>query len=75
MKKHNPLSTAETRAGATSPRGKQWRPRQAHAGFTGGLAGSLGAGLHVPHMDTFIEKPFSVLSFRVCHRCKSSAKH
>lgn len=62
MKKRNPLSTAETMHRATSPRLKQWQAIQPPACFTGGLVGPLSQAFNVSQVDTFIEKPFCVLS-------------
>jgi hypothetical protein len=67
MKKHNPLSTAETLSGATSPRLKPWQAIQPRACFEGGLVGLLSQAFNVPQVDTFIEMPFCALSLSGSH--------
>jgi hypothetical protein len=62
MKKHKPLSTAETLSGATSPRLKQRQAIQPRACFSGGLVGLLFQDFNVSQVDTFIEMPFSALT-------------
>jgi hypothetical protein len=74
MKKHNPVSTAETMEVSTSPLQQPCRQLQPHASFTGGLVGHLLGGFNVSQMDTFIEKPFSVVSLCACSLQKAQWK-
>ena len=71
MKKRNPLSTSETMERSTSPRQKPYKAHQPRAGFTGGLADLFFVAFMVSEMDTFIEKPISVLCFSICHLCNA----
>lgn len=64
MKKRDPLSTSETMRAPASPRLEPSRPVRPRAGFTAGLVGGFLVPFNVPAVDTFIEKPFSVLALR-----------
>lgn len=59
---------------STSTRLTPWNAELRPIGITGVLVGPFFGSLQVSDMDTFIEKPFSVLSFHVCQLCKTSAK-
>lgn len=75
MKKRDPLSTPETMGTPASPRQKPLMGRCPSHGCAGGLAGGVLAPFTVSEMDTFIEKPFSVLSLLVCICSADRAKH
>lgn len=75
MTKRNPLSTAETMTGAASPRLEHCEAGNPFARFTAGLAGPFWLSFDVPELDTFIEKPFSVVSPSVCICTALRAKH
>lgn len=62
MKKRDPLSTPETMQPPASPRLKPSRPVRPCGGFSGGLVGGFSGPFNVSAVDTFIEKPFSVLA-------------
>lgn len=66
MKKRDPLSTPETMGTSASPRQKPLKDRCRFHGCSGGLVGGVWALFTVSEMDTFIEKPFSVLVLHVC---------
>lgn len=73
-KKRNALSIFETMSGPTSPEMKPRRAETPGYVFKSGLVGPFCIGLMFSNLDIFIEKPFSVLSFHICHLCKTSAK-
>ena len=75
MKKRDPLSTPETMGTPASPRQKPLKRRRPFHGCSSGLVGGVLALSTVSEMDTFIEKPFSVLSLSVCICFADSAKH
>ncbi len=62
MKKRHPLSTSETIRPPASPRLQPSRPVCTGGGFSGGLVGRFSGSFKVSAVDTFIEKPFSVLA-------------
>jgi hypothetical protein len=62
---------------STSPRLKHCEVFIAANGFTGGLAGHYLSFFNVSQVDTFIEKPFSILLYkhiRMCNSNQSKAK-
>ena len=75
MKKRDPLSTPETMGAPASPRQKPLKDRCPFHGCADGLVGRVWALFNVSEMDTFIEKPFSVLSLSVCICSADRAKH
>lgn len=75
MKKRDPLSTPETMGTPASPRQKPLKDRCPSHGCSGGLAGGVLAQFTVSEMDTFIEKPFFVLSLSVCFCSADRSKH
>lgn len=62
MKKRDPLSTPETMRPPASPRLKPSKLGCPGGGFAGGLVGGFSSRFKVSAVDTFIEKPFSVLA-------------
>ena len=69
MKKRDPLSTPETMRPPASPWLNPSRPVRPCSGFSGGLVGGFSGSFNVSAVDTFIEKPFSVLALWVLINC------
>jgi hypothetical protein len=72
--KRNALSKYENMGGSISPDMKPCKAEGWRYVFKIGLVGPFCSGLMFSNLDTFIEKPFSVLSFHVCQLCKTRAK-
>lgn len=69
MKKRDPLSTPETMRPPASPRLQPSRPGCPGGGFSGGLVGGFSGPFNVSAVDTFVEKPFSVLALWTLSNC------
>ena len=71
--KRVPLSIFETMGRSISPDLKPCDAERHGYVFKSGLVGPFCSGLMFSNLDIFIEKPFSVLSFHVCHLCQTGA--
>jgi hypothetical protein len=74
QKKRIALSIFETMGRSTSPFLKLWKAKNGVHCFKSGLVGPFLTRFNVSNLDTFIEKPFSVLSFHVWPALQNKCK-